>query len=357
MHLGLKSLMSFYEAHGDAESLVLVAVIGTEGSSYRKPGALMLIGPDGDYQGMVSGGCLEQDLALRAHDVFDSGEAQRFSYDLRDDGQQPWGLGLGCEGVIHLLLRRLDRERHFGFLPFLQRSLAQRHACSLSLVIGTGHPSVPLGAFVIRNDAGASEADHGDILAHAREPDAGEMRGRASHRRLALDGHELELQDIRINPTPRVLICGAGPDAQPLAAQVVALGWECWVVDHRPAFATHEHFPSAATVIQAPPEDLAQMVALNEISAAMVMSHHLRHDEEYLRQLLAVDIAYVGLLGPMARRLRLLDKLGEQGACVHGPAGLDIGAELPESIALSVMAEIHAVLNGRGGTSLSADAG
>ena len=116
MHLGLSKLMSFLAAHANDEQLVLAVVIATEGSSYRKPGALMLIDGSGEFQGMISGGCLEHDLALRARAVFETGQALCFTYDLREEDQQPWGLGLGCNGVIHLLLRRLDWSDGFGFL-------------------------------------------------------------------------------------------------------------------------------------------------------------------------------------------------------------------------------------------------
>jgi xanthine/CO dehydrogenase XdhC/CoxF family maturation factor len=350
-------LLSFYDAHRAAQSLVLVTVVATEGSTYRKPGALMLIGADGSYQGMVSGGCLERDLALRAREVFESGEPQRFTYDLRDDEQQPWGLGLGCEGVIHLLLRRLDRERQFGFLPFLKRSLEERHACSLSLAVGAGHPSVPLGLFAIRNAAGETQAEHEGLLAGLAGAGNGQQRARAVARRIPVSGQAVEVLHIQIHPTPRVLICGAGPDAQPLAEQVTSLGWECWVVDHRPAFADAGRFPRATAILQSDPAELSGQIALGEISAAVVMSHNLKHDEDYLRQLLPAGVPYVGLLGPAARRRRLLERVGGEYAAVHGPAGLDIGAELPESIALSIMAEIHAVLNARDGGSLAVDGG
>ena len=127
------------------------------------------------------------------------------------------------------------------------------------------------------------------------------------------------------------------------------------VIDHRPAYADASRFKEGVEVIAARPEELSQHVRLTDITAAMVMSHNLGHDQVYLEQLLGHDLAYVGVLGPTHRRERLLAQLGKEDAQVHGPAGLDIGAELPESIALSIMAEIHAVLNDRTGQPLAGE--
>jgi xanthine/CO dehydrogenase XdhC/CoxF family maturation factor len=132
-----------------------------------------------------------------------------------------------------------------------------------------------------------------------------------------------------------------------------ALDWDVLVVDHRPAYARADRFPGKCRVIQARPEQLAELVNLDEIDAAVVMSHHLENDSIYLAQLAKKDIDYLGCLGPRARRDRLrkmADCLGQQ---VFGPVGLDIGAELPEAIALSLVAEIHAVLNRRSGLPLT----
>jgi xanthine dehydrogenase accessory factor len=158
---------------------------------------------------------------------------------------------------------------------------------------------------------------------------------------------------VHVPPTPRVLICGAGPDAVPLARALSELDWEVVVVDHREAFARAERFPSGCRVVRERPGDLSQSVDLASLDAAVVMSHHLENDASYLASLARHKIPYVGVLGPRARRLRLAQLAGCRESGLFGPVGLDIGAELPASIALATAAEIHAVLNGRDGRSLT----
>lgn len=355
MHLGLSQLMAFHLDHADDDHLVLAVVVAIEGSSYRKPGALMLIAESGEFQGMVSGGCLEQDLALRAQDVFANGRALRFSYDLRPGDEQPWGLGLGCDGVVHLLLRRLDRADGFGFLAPMRNALHMQRACTLSLVTASESPRVPLGACALHDTAGRVHTDCQALAGALPEPARWPAPGRTIVDAFEIDAETVSLLRVRIEPSPHVLVCGGGVDAVPLAAQARALGWRCTVADHRQAYADAGRFANGVEVVHAQPEQLGRVLALNEIGAAVVMSHNLGHDAAYLEQLLDAGIPYIGLLGPTSRRRKLLARLGREGARVHGPAGLDIGAELPESIALSIMAEIHAVLNGRRGQPLAQD--
>jgi len=158
---------------------------------------------------------------------------------------------------------------------------------------------------------------------------------------------------VHIPPTPRVLICGAGPDAVPLARVLVELGWEIVIADHRAAFARADRFPAGCTVVQERPGLLGRVVDPATLDAAVIMSHHLENDARYLEQVSAFNIPYIGALGPRARKKRLREISGRQDVEIYGPAGLDIGAELPSSIALSIAAEIHAVLNQRNGCSLT----
>jgi xanthine/CO dehydrogenase XdhC/CoxF family maturation factor len=166
---------------------------------------------------------------------------------------------------------------------------------------------------------------------------------------------------IHVPPQPRVLICGAGPDAVPVVAQFAELGWDCLVADHRSGYARADRFADCCETFVTRPEKLQLVVELHQIDAAIIMSHHLENDAAYLRQLAPLlgdrqspgTLAYLGVLGPASRR----DRLCEMAECrkdrVHGPVGLDIGAELPEAIALSIAAEIHAALNRRNGLSLT----
>lgn len=166
-------------------------------------------------------------------------------------------------------------------------------------------------------------------------------------------GSPVEVIQLNIPARTRVLICGAGPDAVPVARALRELDWEVVLVDHRPAFVKVERFPAGCEVIRSRPEKLAESVELSDLDAVVIMSHHLESDAAYLASLAVADIPYIGVLGPRARRDRLCAMAEWNGRPVQGPVGLDIGAELPQAIALSVAAEIHAVLNHRDGRSLT----
>jgi xanthine dehydrogenase accessory factor len=158
---------------------------------------------------------------------------------------------------------------------------------------------------------------------------------------------------IPIMPPPAILICGAGHDALPVARLAVEMGWNCTIVDHRSGFARADRFPPSCEVRVLQAGELGAHVDLDRIDAAILMTHHLGHDRVYLSQVVEAAVSYIGLLGPRARRDRLLGETGAAHVHVHGPAGLDIGAEMPESIALAIIAEIHAFLNRRDGSMLT----
>jgi len=338
MNLGLRELADFLAEHNNDQALVLATVTATQGSSYRKPGAMMLVRENHEFAGLISGGCLEGDLVEHASAVFADGQPRNVTYDLSSDDDAILGLGLGCGGVVHLLLQRLERHDGFGFLPALFESMERRSACVLALVRQPGE-EWPLGSWALVNSEGHLSGSLRLGQDMAAQLDHWETPGRYRY-----GGAADEVLLVRIDPSPRVLICGAGPDAVPVAQQVDALGWECLVVDHRPAYARPGRFPASAQVMNIQPAQLQQSTDLNEINAAIVMSHNLQHDATYLGQLADRGISYLGLLGPRARREQLQQDLGIEDSFIQGPAGFDIGAELPESIALSIMAEIHQVL-------------
>lgn len=307
----------------------------------------MLIRKNGEYAGLISGGCLEADLIEHASLVFESGKPLQLTYDLSIDDEAIWGLGLGCGGAVHLLLQRLDADQEFGFLPALFDSTDRRdrrQACILALA-HREIDDIPAGSWAIQS--GRSKGLGNAFILGALKGGLDRWNGPG---RFSYAGSEESVLLLKIEPPPRVLVCGAGPDAIPMARQVDALGWECIVVDHRSAFARPERFPASCRVLRLEAGQLQEQVELDRLSAAIVMSHNLEHDATYLQQLVSKNLAYLGLLGPKARRLQLQKDLNFEDRLIHGPVGFDIGAELPEAIALSVMAEIHAVLAGKLGS-------
>ena len=354
MHLGLSSLLEFFRAHQTDEALVLGTVTTTEGSTYRKPGAMMLVAADGSYRGLISGGCLEADLAAHAEAVFDDGETREVCYDMSHGDDFAWGLGLGCDGTIHLMLQRLDANRDFGFLEVLDRAWRNRASGLLSLVTSSSDPEFKRGLFAL--DCGqAFSCGEQRLLETTRTHEGASFSGGHDMSRkywqdvVEMDGGRVEILHIPIMPPPSMVVCGAGHDAVPLARLAVEMGWDCTIVDHRPGFARADRFPTACKIMVLEPPELHLKLRLDHVGAAVLMTHHLGHDRAYLSQVVDAGIPYIGLLGPRARRDRLLEEIDAKDVHVYGPAGLDIGAEMPESIALAIVAEIHACLNRREG--------
>jgi len=357
MHLGLPTLLEFYRAHLEDDALVLGTVIATEGSTYRKPGAMMLIAADGSHRGLISGGCLESDLAQHAKMVFEDGETRNVKYDLSAGDELVWGLGIGCDGVIELMLQRLDREQGFGFLATLGQAWEARQDGVLALVTASTHSSCPQGSFGLVCDDNFSSGDV-ELINKAHLPAELHDRSRRFWKEtINNDQGSMELLLIPVIPPPAILICGAGVDAVPVARLAVEMGWDCTVVDHRAGFANPDRFPESCRVCLMQPDKLSETIDLEHIDAVITMSHNLAHDRQYLSQVVKAQISYIGMLGPRARRDRLLKEIGisngQDGLHVHGPTGLDIGAEMPGSIALAIIGEIHACLNQRHGGELT----
>jgi xanthine/CO dehydrogenase XdhC/CoxF family maturation factor len=360
----MTALRSIVETLGAAaaagESVVLASVVRVVGSSYGGVGSRMVARVDGTTVGLVSGGCLESDLALHARRVHESGRAEVVSYDTRADDDAVWGLGLGCNGLIDVLLEPLAPERAADVARLLGLALAGERPSVLATVIASdaavpGAPAVGAHAR-LANGTVQPVGDWGDGAALAalgsREREA-LGAGRAGLV-ATLGGAQVALEIV--TPVVRLVVCGTGPDVAPVVRLGTQLGWDVTVVDHRPAEYAHpERFPDARVVQCADPAALADAVPLGAGSAAVVMSHHFARDTEYVRALLASAVSYVGVLGPRARTERMLAELTSRGVAVtpdgrlYGPIGLDVGGDGPEAIALAVISEAAAVMHGRGG--------
>ena len=355
MDSSLTSLVAFFNAHRERGTpLALATVVATEGSTYRKPGARMLIDGAGGSCGLLSGGCLEGDLAEHARAVLGTGAARLIEYDLRSSDDLIWGLGLGCEGAMRILLQRLSPAEAYAPLEQIARAQSTRRPLAFATVIRSDSPAWPVGRSLFLDGSA------GDPIATlVAQRVAGVLRERNGPALLDVEagGVNLTVFIDFIDLPPRILILGAGPDAAPVANASHALGWPVTLYDHRPAYAVAEHFPQAERVVHGAAEELGARLDLGSFDAAVVMSHHLIADLAYLRQLAITELGYVGLLGPAPRRHRLLAELGSAATGLkgrlYGPVGLDIGARTPEAIAVAIVAEIHAVLSGRHGQSYS----
>ena len=336
-------------AEARAEAVVLATVVRTEGSTYRRAGARMLLRRDGTAVGAVSGGCLEADLRARVEELLAAGRPELVTYDTRSGDDLVWGLGLGCNGRADVLLEPLEGEA-------VARA-ARLHAWCRDLAA----PAVL--TTVVAADAGAP-ARVGDRLVVSPSPaplalglDPGEAppelvadawEALAAGRSVVRSYGALEVVHEVMMPPVSLLICGAGTDAVPVARLAAGLGWRVTVVDHRPDRARADAF--SGVTVRLAESDVTDEA--RDVDAAVVMSHHYERDRAYVKGLLAAGVRYVGVLGPRRRTERIVEELGvgeADAARLHAPVGLDIGAETPDEIALAIVAEIQAVTAGRRG--------
>jgi xanthine dehydrogenase accessory factor len=296
---------------GGERPAALAVVVRIEGSAYRRPGARLLIQEDGSSLGGISGGCLEENVRLVGREVLRSGEPRLERYETGADESKVWGLGLGCNGQVDVFIQRVATESERGPWARVRERLGEDAPFTLATAI--------------------------------RGPRAGEIHLLGEAERGAAGTFS-----EAFFPPPRLLICGAGDDAIPLANIATAVGFRVGVADHRPAYLAAARFPEARSLfLRRPEEDLGEL-RLGPNTLAVVMMHSLKHDREWARRLLATGVRYVGLLGPRARTDAILAGLGSAAReRVYGPVGLDLGAEGPEQIAVSIVAELMAVWSGR----------
>lgn len=366
----LQSIIRAYtEARASGLSVALATIVGVEGSAYRRPGARMIVTEDGRTTGTISGGCLERDVALRAMQVIETQGTLIVEYDTRGSKDIVWGLGMGCKGVVRVLLESLH-EGSAGerALQFIAECLQERKSGMLATAItGSVNPCenasnrFEVGERMMLdselNICGMPFKD-GELATRVRE-DALEILAceRATVRSYEVFDGQSEIFFDVIRPPRQLVICGAEHDALPLLHLAHTLGWHVTVVDVRERRATKERFVLADEVVLCRAEEIAAHVPLSENAAIVIMTHNYLHDVELLRALLPSPAYYLGILGPKQRTLKLLEEIKDdllglaasEFARLHSPIGMDIGAETPEEIAVSIVCEIKAVCAARGG--------
>jgi xanthine/CO dehydrogenase XdhC/CoxF family maturation factor len=347
-----------------AEPSALATLVRVKGSSYRQPGARMLFGPDGIRTGVISAGCLETDILARVQAVLAGQVPQLAAYDLGSDLDLVWGTGMGCQGRADVLLERVAPGGAPDWVRLGGAMLDQRRSGALATVYATrGEPGglTPGDHFLFEASGPGLPPPPGPFQEAIAAALAQAMaQGATATPTLRTAEGELDLLVEPILPPFALWIFGAGEHSRPLARLASALGWFVGIIDHRPALATPERFPEADRIVLGHPPESFQGLPLDGRSAALVVSHIYDKDRQALECLLETPIAYLGLQGNRLRSQRLLKELAEAGGALresqrrilHFPAGLDIGAETPEVIALSMLAEVQAALAGRPGGSL-----
>jgi xanthine dehydrogenase accessory factor len=336
---------------------VVATVVKVSGSTYRRPGARVLITEEGVTTGLISGGCFEGELIEKAQRAIETKEAALATFDTTSPDDLLFGLGLGCTGVAQILLEPFDGSSQISYLDFIGRSVSEREESVLATVFRVNEVSGVSAAsrLMLQKDRhqaiGIQNREVMDALNTECQSVLQSCHSKVQTFPLAGGSIEALLEYIEL-PLPLVIF-GAGPDAVPLARFAKELGWNVTVVDRRPAFTRRDRFPGA-NVILTEPEELSAKVKLDSTTAVVIMNHHFETDLNFLRELLPSTVFYIGLLGPTSKTDLLFQKLREEGVLpsneqllrLFSPVGLDVGAETPEEIALSIIAEIQAVHSG-----------
>lgn len=345
------TLLKRYLNDGSDCDWVLASIVDKQGSSYRTPGAIMLVNSLGQSFGLVSGGCLEADIVRRAKRVFTDQQASFVEYDMRDDESFAAELGIGCNGKIGLLILPIQNELH----DLLQQLLAQLQAGKHTyLLLSYQAQNAPLTGQVLLSEDGAVITSAGAPIAvqSIQQPGA-----ESNYSHYTIGGNRVSVS--RIAAPTNFWIFGGGVDARPLANMASELGWRVTVLDHRTVYARRSDFLQAEAIHKLRPSDAAFTDLAPSIDAAVLMTHNLQLDADWLAALYKhANADYIGVLGPLDRRHKVeeLAQINDRNWLdrqLQGPVGLDLGGELPESIALSILAQCHALLHQRNAEPLS----
>ncbi|MGE0592101.1 MAG: XdhC family protein [Vicinamibacterales bacterium] len=334
------------------EDAVLATVVHVTGSAYRRPGARMLVLRDGRRVGTISGGCLEGDLARKCWWLTESGQPLVRIYDTSDDDDGSWEFGLGCNGQVHVLLERIRTPEAESALAFLDGRLRSRTPAAVATVIATGRSGRAVGDRLLVDAAGvcggslATSALEAVVAGHAARSLADSRSCLAR-----IDDCEAFVEVLAVPPD--VVVFGAGDDAVPLVSMARTLGWRVTVADGRPAYATTDRFPGATRLVLLRRGEVPADLDIDQSSVVVMMTHNYPLDRRLLPPLLDRRPRYLGLLGPRARSERLFREIGVPvPSWVHAPIGHDIGGDDPAGVALSIAAEVQAVIAGRRGGEL-----
>jgi xanthine dehydrogenase accessory factor len=359
----IKDIIKAYdEAVSQGKQSALATVVHVEGSSYRRPGARMLVTEDGNLTGAISGGCLEGDALRKALLVMTEKRTMLVTYDTNDEDDAKLGMGLGCNGIIQVLIEPIDKTNSNNPIQFLKAAAEKRqHAVLATLFSLQDRKDIQPGTCLLVNKDGTiigGSAELKEILITDAK-NAFDNQS-SSFKNYISETHNLTAFIEFIKPPVSLIVVGAGNDVMPLVDMSTILGWEATVVDGRANYAKTERFPSACQVLVSKPEDVLKQIPIDEQTVFALMTHNYNYDMAMLKELVSRNVSYIGLLGPRKKLDRILGELKENGlnltpqqlATIHGPVGLDIGAETSEEIALSIIAEIKAVLSNRQGKQL-----
>jgi len=360
----IKDIISAYAvAVKQGKQTALATVVLVEGSAYRRAGARMLVTEDGHLTGAISGGCLEGDALRKARLAMAQQQPMLVTYDTTDDDDAKLGVGLGCNGIIHILIEPVHTKDANNPINLLQTISGKRQNGVLVTLFSLKDKKAqqPGTCLLLTEDGRVTGSLDNVDLKDTLVNDALDVhRTGQSTTKTYFGSVEYICFIEHIKPAISVIIVGAGNDALPLTQMANILGWDVTIVDGRTNYAKADRFPAAKQIICAKPEQALSQLSFDERSVMVLMTHNYNYEIALLRELLPLSIPYIGILGPKKKLERMLGELEDGGLKitekqlekVYGPVGLDIGSEGSEEIALSIIAEIKAVLSGREGYSL-----
>ncbi|GAC14864.1 XdhC family protein [Aliiglaciecola lipolytica] len=329
----LSAILSKWFEKKDTCQWVLATIFETQGSSYRKPGAHMLINDLGEYHGLLSGGCLESDIMLQSRKCWDNGQGRIVEYDMTEEEDLAWKLGIGCGGLVKILLQPISAQNDYLNLDKVYSRINHNGHCRYAQAISSGIPQVEF-----------------DDLS----------RDVTKKTHLVDRSGQLYLEQI-LCPPVNLCVFGAGVDARPVVNFAVNLGWRVTLVDPRTSHGRRQYFDGVQQIIKQPMKSLVEnaheLTWLKETDAIIIMSHNLSIDAQAVLLSAKSKAKYVGMLGPIHRtqRVFVLVDLDRRDYPIPfaNPIGLRLGGELPESIALSMVSEVHCFLEQQDGNSIS----
>jgi len=358
-------IQAYQKALAEGQRMALATVVHVEGSSYRRPGARMLVTEDGQLTGAISGGCLEGDALRKALLAISQQSNKLVTYDtMDDDDDAKFGVQLGCNGIVHILFEPINPEKENHPISLLQTATKDRiNAVLVTLFSMTNRLSQPGTGLLLLDNENVIRGDQtftypDEVLI---DSNSALEKQESLFCNYSFGQNKFTAFIEFLKPPVSLVIVGAGNDAIPLTGMASHLGWTITVADGRANQATAERFPLAHTVMVAKSHEVISQVDCDSQTVFVLMTHNYNYDLGVLREFIKTgNPLYIGSLGPKKKLERMLNDLKEDGfeiteellSRIYGPVGLDIGAETSEEIALSVLAEIKAVLNKKPGTPL-----
>ena len=355
---------AYNKAKKNEKRLALATLVHLNGSSYRRPGARMIVDEEGQLTGAISGGCLEGDALRKAVFCIHTQIPKLVVYDTSDEEDATIGIQLGCSGIIQVLFEPIDENDPLNPIELLKKAIHKRQNTVLvTLYAPQIKKGDTVGTSMLLEDSG--EFHNNSSFQLVPETLMQDIKDTLTVKKSSFKSYQQNDNTFNaflsfISPPISLVIVGAGNDAIPLQYIAETLGWEVIIVDGRHTYAKIERFSSACQIIVSKPEKVLQQIPIDEKTVFVLMTHNYNYDYSILKALLGKNIPYIGALGPKKKLDNMITDLKteniflneRQKNILYGPVGLELGAETPAEIALSITAEIMSVMHNKKGGSL-----